>query len=146
MDVSHLIRVHEAGIAHHVAAICQIDRQHGASAMLDGAAAMVMQTLIGMGRDIASGEVLLDPLEELHINRHQVFGFAVLRAVFDHPDLAIALDDRGLNFAHLLMEQLCPVGCAADDGFAGFFDAFRTEGVGLARPSEDGFGLLPGLQ
>ena len=38
------------------------------------------------------------------------------------------------------------VASAAVDGFAGLFNAVRTERVGLPRPSQRGLGLFPGLE
>ena len=96
VNIADLIGVHEAGIAHHVAAVGQVNRQDGAAAVLDGAAAVIVQTFIVMCRDVAAGEVLLDPFEELHVDSHQVFEVAMLRTVFDHPDLAIAFDNLRL--------------------------------------------------
>jgi len=37
----------------------------------------------------------------VRIDRHDVFKMAVLGAILNHQDLAIALDDLGLDFAHL---------------------------------------------
>ena len=93
MNIADLVGVHEARVAHHVAAVRQIDRQNGAAAVFDGAAAVVVKIFIVVGRDVAAGEDLFDPFEELHIDGHQVFGLAMLRTIFDHPDLAVALDD-----------------------------------------------------
>ena len=146
VNITHLVGIHEAGIAHHVAAVREVDGQNRAAAVLDGAAAVVVETFVVVGRDVAAGEVLLDPFEELHVDGHQVFGLAVLRTILDHPDLAIAFDDLGFDLADLLVEQLCPVRFAADDRFAGFLDALGAKRIGLARPTQRGFGLLPGLQ
>ena len=109
VNVAHLVGIHEAGIAHHVAAVGEIHRQNGAAAVLDGAAAVVVQTFVVVGRNVAAGEVLLDPLEELHVDGHEVFGLPVLGAFLDHPDLAVALDNVGLDLADLLMEQLLSI-------------------------------------
>ncbi len=105
MDVTHLVGVHEAGIAHHVAAVRQVDGQNGAAAMLNRAAAVIVKLLVVVRRDVAPGEVLLDPLEKLHVDSHEVFSLAVLRAFLHHPDLTVALDDLGFDLADLLMEQ-----------------------------------------
>ena len=93
VDVADLVGVHEARIAHHVAAVGQVDRQNGAAAVLDGAGAVIVQIFVVVRRDVAAREVLLDPLEELRVDRHHVFDMAVLRAILDHPDLAVAFDD-----------------------------------------------------
>ena len=44
--------------------------------------------------DVAARERLLEVLEERRVHRHHVFEVAVDRAVLDHQDLAVALDDR----------------------------------------------------
>ena len=43
VHVADLIGVHEARIAHHVAAVGQVDRQHRAAAVLDGRGAVIVQ-------------------------------------------------------------------------------------------------------
>ncbi len=55
--------------------------------------------------NVAAGEALFEVLEEGRVDRHHVFKVAVLGAVLHHQDLAVALDDLGLDFAHLLVEQ-----------------------------------------
>jgi hypothetical protein len=99
-----------------------------------------------VGRDVAAGEVLFDPLEELHVDGHEVFGFAVLRAFLHHPDLTVALDNFGFDLADLLMEQLGLFGLSAEEGFSGFLDASRAQRIRLPGPTEGRFCLLPGFQ
>ena len=73
VDVAHLVGVHEAGIAHHVAAIGEVDRQHRAAAIAHRAGAVAMQGFIVVRGNIAPGEILLDPFQELGVHGHQVF-------------------------------------------------------------------------
>ena len=40
------------------------------------------------------GNDVLEVLEERRVDRHHVFEVAVDRAILDHQDLAVALDDR----------------------------------------------------
>ena len=96
--------------------------------------------------NVAAGEVLLDPFEELRVDGHQVFVLAVDGAFFHHPDLAVALDDLRLDLADLLVDQVGPVLLAVHDGVARFLHAVGAERVRRARPAERGLGLLPGLQ
>ena len=63
MDVPDLIGVHEARIAHHVAAVGQIDGEHGATAMFDRRGAVIVET-IRHRVEVAPGEERFDPLEE----------------------------------------------------------------------------------
>src|SRR5262249_13684732 len=71
---------------------------------------------------------------------------AVLRAVFHHPDLAVALHDLRLDLADLLMHQVAPVFCALDDRFARFFHAGGAERICLPRKAQRRLGLFPGFQ
>jgi hypothetical protein len=101
--------------------------------------------LVIVRRDIAPGEVLLDPLEEPDVDGHEVFGQPVLGTVLDHPDLAVALDDVRLDLSDLLVEKRRPVLLPADDGRAGLADAGRTQRVGLSGPAQGRLGFLPRL-
>src|SRR5882757_9254502 len=146
VDVANLVGVHEAGIAHHVAAVGEVDGEHGAAAIANVRRAVLVQAFIVVRGNIAAGELLFNPLQEVGINGHHVFIVAVQRAVFHHPDLAVALDDLRFNLANLLVHQVAPVFFTLDDGFARFFHAGRAERVCLAREAESGPGLFPRLQ
>ncbi len=58
MDKANLVGVHEAGIAHHVAAVGQIDGQHRTAAMGHGRGAVVVQLVVVVRLDVAAGEDL----------------------------------------------------------------------------------------
>ena len=146
VDEPDLVRVHEARVAHHVAAVGQVDREHRAAAVLDRAAAVVVELLVVVEPDVAAGERLLEVLEEGGVDRHHVLEVAVDRAVLDHQDLAVALDDLGLDLPDLLAEQDLVVALAVEDLLARFAHAVRAERIGLARPAERRLDLLPGLQ
>ena len=145
MDEADLVRVHEARVAHHVAAVGQVDRQDRAAAVLDRAAAVVVELLVVVRADVAARERLLEVLEERRVHRHHVFEVAVDRAILDHQDLAVALDDGGLDLADLLVEEDLVVALAVEDLLARLAHADRAERVGLARPAERRLHLLPGL-
>ena len=142
MDEADLVRVHEARVAHHVAAVGQIDRQDRAAAVLDGAAAVVVQLLVVVGADVAARKDVFEVLEERRVVRHDVFEVPVQRAVLDHQDLAVALDDGRLDLADLLVEQDLVVALAVEDFLSGLAHAHRAERVGLARPAERRLHLL----
>ena len=141
-----LIGIHEARIAHHIAAVRQVDRQHRAAAVLDRARTVIVQLLVVMRADVAARKRILEVLEERRIDRHDVLEVPVLRAVLDHQDLAVAFDDVRLDLANLLVEKDLVVALAVQDLLARFADAFRAERVGLARPAKWRLHLLPGLQ
>ena len=99
-----------------------------------------------VGADVAAGEALFEVLEELGVDGHDVFKVAVLGAVLDHEDLAVALDDLGLDFADLLVEQDFVGQLAVEDLLADLGDALGTERVSGARPAEGRLLLLIALE
>ena len=58
MHKSNLVGIHETRIAHHVAAIGQVDREHGAASILDCARAMIVQFLVVMGGKVATRQTV----------------------------------------------------------------------------------------
>jgi len=96
--------------------------------------------------NVAAGELLFDPVEELGIDGHHVFVVAVDGAILNHPNLIVALDNLRLDFADFLVHQIAPVFFAGDDRFARLFDACRTERIGLPWETERRLGLFPRLQ
>ena len=100
MDKADLVGVHEAGVAHHVAAVGEVDGQDRTTAVLHCARAVVMELLVIVGPDVAAGEDLFQVAREVGVNRHDVFEVAVLGAILHHEDFAIALDDAGFDLAH----------------------------------------------
>ena len=116
VDVADLIRVHEARVAHHVAAVGQVDRQDRAAAVLDRRRAVVVQR-VGDRVEVAAGEQALDPAQELRIDRQRVGERAVLRAGLLDDDLAVALEDVRLDLADVLVDQRGD-GLLAARGFA----------------------------
>ena len=109
MHIAHLVGVHEARITHHVAAVGKVHGKDGPTAITDRAGAVVVEVLVVVGGNITSREVIFDPRQKLRVNGHDVFVTAVDRAFLDHPHLAVPLDDLGLDFAHLLVDERFPV-------------------------------------
>ena len=146
VNESDLVRVHEARVAHHIATIGEVDRQHGTASMGDGGRAVIVQLLVVVGGDIAARERILKVLKECRVHCHQVFELTVNGAFLYHEDLAVALNDLGLDFAHLLVAQDLDRHLAVEDLLTDFGDALRAEGVRLTRPSHLRLDLFPGLQ
>ena len=90
MHEADLVGVHEARIAHHVAAVGQIDGQDGAAAVGDGARPVIVQLLVVVRANVAAREYVFQVLAEGRIDRHQVFEVSVDRALFDHHDFAVS--------------------------------------------------------
>ena len=146
VNVTHLVCIHKARIAHHVAAIGEIDSQNRAPAISNRARPMLMQALIVMRRNIAAGKILLDPGQEARINGHKIFASAVDGTLFHHPHLAVAFNNLRLDFTDFLVHQIAPVLRPIENGLARLFDTPRAERIGLPRPPQRWFCLLPGLQ
>src|ERR1700722_5220312 len=146
MHVTYLVGVHETGIAHHVAAVGEVHGEHRAAAVTHRAGAVLVQILVIVRGNIAAGILLFDPVEPFGINGHHVFIVAVLRTVFYHPDLAVALDDLRLDLADFLAHQIAPIFFTGDDRFARFFHARGAERIGLPRETQRWLGLLPGFE
>ena len=146
MDEADLVGVHEAGIAHHVAAVGQVDGEHRAAAVLHRRRAVVMQLLVVVGADVAAGENVFQVLREFGVNRHHVFEVAVLGAIFHHQDLAVALDDGGLDLADFFVHQHFVRQLAVENLLADFGHALRAQRIGGARPAQRRLGLFVGLE
>jgi hypothetical protein len=74
-----------------------------------------------------------------------IFKVAVLGAVLHHEDLAIALNDLGLDLADLFIEEDFVGQLAVEDLLADLRDALGAERVSGAGPSEGRLLFLPAL-
>ncbi len=148
MDESNLVGIHEARIAHHVAAVCEVDSEHRAASVSHGGGAVVVQLLGGgaVRADVAAGEAFFKVLEEGWVDGHHVFEVAVLGAVLHHQDLAVALDDLGLDLADLFIQQDFVGQLAVENLLANFGDALGTKRVCGARPAQWRLLFLVALQ
>ena len=73
MDEADLVGVHEAGIAHHVAAVGEVDGEHRSAAVFHGRGTVVMEFLVVVREDVAAREHFFEMAREFRINRHDVF-------------------------------------------------------------------------
>jgi hypothetical protein len=103
--VTDLIRVHEAGVTHHVAAVRQVNRQHRAAPELDVGRAVTMDVRVFRRAKIAPVEQRLDAPQKFGTGRHHVNELAVLRARLTHDDAPVLLDDLRFDFARMLVHQ-----------------------------------------
>src|SRR6185312_906309 len=108
--------------------------------------AMVVQLFIVVGSDVAAGKVVFEVLKERRVDGHYVVKMAMLGAVLDHQNLAIALDDLGLDFANLLIQKDLVRQLAVENLLAALRDALGAQRVGGARPAQGRLFLLPALQ
>ena len=143
---AHLVGVHETRIAHHVAAVGKVHREHGAAPVSNGAGPVVVDVFIVVGGNVPAREIPFNPFQKFRVNGHDVFEMAVDRAILEHPDLAVPLDDVRFDLAYLLVEEGLPIFLALDDLLARLLDALGAERIGLARPPQRRLALLPGFQ
>jgi hypothetical protein len=101
-----------------------------------------MEFVIVVGADVTAWEGVFEVLEESGIDAHNVLEVAVLLAVLDHKDLAVALNDLGLDLASALGEEDLVREFAVNDLLTDLRDAPWAEGVSGARPAESRAGLL----
>ncbi len=146
MHEADLIGVHEAGIAHHVAAVGQIDGEDRAAAVGNGAGAMFVQLLVVVRTDVAAGEDVFQVLEEGGVDGHHIFEVAVNRAILDHEDLAIALDDLRFDLAGLVGVENFERLLAVENLLPDLRDALRAQRIGCAGPAQGRLHLFPGLE
>ena len=146
VDEADLIGVHEAGVAHHVAAVGQIDGEDRAAAVGNGRSAVIVELLVIVGAHVAAGEALFEMLEERGVHGHEIFKVAVDGAILDHENLAVALDDLRLDFANLLIQKDFVGKLAVEDLLANGRDALGAERIGGTGPAEGRLFLLPALE
>ncbi len=65
--------------------------------------------------------------KEGRVDGHEIFKVAVLGAILDHQDLAVALDDLRLDLAHLFVEQNLVRQLAVKDLLANLGHALGTQ-------------------
>src|SRR5690606_3875598 len=96
--------------------------------------------------EVAAWIEALDAAEKLRIDCEGVREGAVRGAGLLHDDLAVTLEDRGANLAHVLVDEGIERLFARQDPCARFPYADRAEGIGFARPPETWFRSFRTLQ
>ena len=136
MNITNLVRIHEARIAHHVAAIGQVNRQNRAAAKLDIRSSMTMNVFVFSGTKVTTEEERLDARQKRRIGRHHIFKQPVLRTGLSHQYLTVVFNDLGLDLTGMLEHQHFERHLTSDHRIANFFDTGWTETVGLAWETE----------
>jgi hypothetical protein len=146
VDIADLVGIHEARITHHVATIGEVNGEHRATTVFDCAGTMVVESFIVVSPNVATWKVLFDPFQELHIFGHHVFKLAVFRAVFHHPNLTVALQDRRFDLADVIGDETPVIFLAVDDLLTCLLHTSRTERICRAGPPQRRLGFFPGFQ
>ena len=111
-----------------------------------GRGAVVVQLVVVVRLDIAPGEDLFQMAEEGGVDGHDIFKVAMRGAVLHHQNLAVALDDLGLDLAHLLVQEHFVGQLAIDNLLADLRHALGAQRIGAAGPAQRGLLFLVGLQ
>src|SRR5262249_14839750 len=104
------------------------------------------QVLVVVRADAAAREGLFQVAEYLRVNGHHIFKMAVDRAILDHQNLSVALNDLSFDLSYPLVTQDVHGKLAVKDSLADLRDALRAQAVGGPRPAERRLGLLPGFE
>src|SRR5262245_34196088 len=97
--------------------------------MLDGTATVIMKPFIVVSPDVPAWKVLFDPFQKFHVFGHHVFKLAVFRAVFHHPDLAVALKDRGFDFSYVIGDKTSVIFFSVDNLLSRLLHTCGTERI-----------------
>jgi hypothetical protein len=135
VHVPDLVRIHEAWIAHHVAAVGQIDRQHGAAPVLDGGCAVVVE-LTGGRAVVTTREQPLEALQKSRIDRECVGECPVLGARLLDDDPPVPFQDRGGDLADVIVNERFDRLFAGENAGAGLAHAGRAQRIGGTRKAE----------
>src|SRR5690606_2235087 len=95
-----LVGVHEARVAHHVAAVGEVDREDRAAPVLDRRGAVLAELRLGRF-EVAPGEEPLDAREERRVDAEDVLERAMLRTRLAHHDAAVFLQDLRADLARV---------------------------------------------
>ena len=104
---------------------------------------MVVKLLVVVRLHVATREQRLDVLQEFAVDRHHVLDLAVFGTFLDHPHLAVALNDRRLDLADLLIDQRRHIALTRQYLLTRLDDALRAKRIRLPRETERRLRLLP---
>ena len=99
-----------------------------------------------MGPHIASGKCFLKVTKELRVDGHDIFVVTMNRAILNHLDLPILLDDLRLDLSHFLMEKIFVIFLPIEDRLTGLTYTLRAQGIRLTRPTQRRLDLLVRFQ
>jgi hypothetical protein len=126
MDITHLVCIHETGIAHHIATIRQIDCEDCAAAVLDVGVAVLVDVVIVRTLEVTFKKQSFDTPGEIGTGRENVFKGSMLLAMLPHQHATVFFDDLRLQLAGTFGNDRLQVRLPADDLAANFRDATRA--------------------
>src|SRR5690606_41153729 len=136
-----LVGIHEARVAHHVAAVREVDREDRAPPVLDRRGAVLAQLRPGR-LEVAPREEPLDAREERRVDAEDVLERAMLSAGLPHHDAPSVLHDLRADLARVAAEQRRDVALAGEHRGTHRLYALGAQRVRLPGPTELGKGAL----
>src|SRR5437868_6897090 len=105
-----------------------------------------MKLFVAVRTNVSSGKNFFEMPKELRVDRNHIFEMPMRRAVFDHQNLAVAFENRGLNLSEPLVFEHAQILSAIENLATGLAHTDRTKRICLSRPTERRLGLLPRFQ
>jgi hypothetical protein len=145
MDQANLVCVHETWIAHHIAPVSKVDREHCAASITNRAVAVIVDSFIAMRGYVPARKNRFEMAQKLRVNRYYVFKVTVRSAILNHENSAISLDDRGLDFPYALIQESLYRFSTIHNLLTRLAYTQWTKRVSLSRPAKRWLCFLPGL-
>jgi hypothetical protein len=110
-----LVRIHEAGITHHVATIGEIDRQDGSATVFDGRVSMTMDVGVFRASKISAKKESFDSPGKVRAGGKHILEGAMFLAHFSHQNSAILFQNVRFDLTRVLVNHGGDVSLAADN-------------------------------
>ena len=136
MNITNLVGIHEAGVAHHVTAVGEIDSEDCAAAELDVRGPVLMHVRIFGCLKVTAKKERLDPFEKRRIGGHHINKLAMFRTGLAHDDLAVLFHNLCFDFSRMFIHQRLKWRRAVDDRGTNLLNTARTKGIGFSRKAE----------
>src|SRR5438132_3006932 len=105
-----------------------------------------MKFFVAMRADVSSGKYFFEMAKELRVDRDHIFEMPVRSAVFNHQNLAVAFENRGLNLSEPLIHENAQILPAIQNLATRLAHTDWTKRICLSRPTERRLGLFPRFQ
>src|SRR5688572_11706938 len=104
MDIADLIRVHETWVAHHIAAIGEVDREYRAAAVLNGRSTVIVEAGCD-SLEVTARKQVFNAREKFRVNCKRVSKRAVCGASLFDQDLALTFEDVRSDLTRVIVDE-----------------------------------------
>src|SRR6266550_2457405 len=105
-----------------------------------------MKSFVAMRPDVSPGKHFFEMSKELWIDRNHIFEMSVRSAVFNHQNLAVAFENRSLNFSDSLVHENAQILPAFENFATRLAHTDWAKRICFSRPTERRLGLFPRFQ